>query len=225
MQHSHRLLTAASVVLLTAIGSAKAVVLGQVDTFQNSTTNNWGGGFGSLANVSSGGPAGVGDAYFQVTSTGGGAGGKMTTFNRNQWTGNYAAAGVKTISMDLENQGTGPLSIRLAFKDGTGSGAAGYSSTTAFALPADSAWHHATFSIASAAFTDVNFPSETFDALLTGPAELRILSATSPSLGGDNLVAVLGIDNIAAGGVVPEPASISMLLVGSCLMLGKRRSK
>ena len=49
-----------------------------------------------------GGPAGAGDQYMRITSNGGfGAGSRLTVLNRTQWLGNYIAAGVTAVEMDL----------------------------------------------------------------------------------------------------------------------------
>ena len=47
--------------------SAPAVTIGQVDTFQDGL-DNWQGGVGGFTLVPSGGPAGSGDQYLQVSS-------------------------------------------------------------------------------------------------------------------------------------------------------------
>ena len=77
--------------------SASAVVVGQIDDFQDGTTANWSNGeiIGTVpvTNVPTGGPAGAGDHYIQLTSDGSGSGGKLTAFNRDQWLGDYLAAG------------------------------------------------------------------------------------------------------------------------------------
>ena len=80
-----------------------------------------------VTNISTGGPAGAGDHYIQLTADGSNSGGKLTAFNRDQWLGDYLAAGVTAIEVDLLNQSAVTLSIRLAFKNGPGSsGVPGY---------------------------------------------------------------------------------------------------
>jgi hypothetical protein len=191
---------------------------GQTDTFQDGTTDNWiTGRSSSPRNVNTGGPAGAGDAFIEMLSTGiGGPGSKAIIFNRTQWAGNYNSAGITEIDMDLKNLGNTPLRMRLAFDQS--SGGPGYVTTNAFALPTDGAWHHATFRINSTDLTPLEGPPA-LNTLLSNVGEVRILSATSPSLDGDNIAATIGVDNVKA---VPEPVSGLVALAGA-LLLPRRR--
>src|SRR5687768_4371857 len=101
---------------------AGAVTVGQIDTFQDGTTENWfagGGPFGAVppvppTNIPTGGPGGSTDRYLHIAATGGsGAGSRLTAINGTQWTGNYLTAGVNAISIDVNNLGTTDLSLRL----------------------------------------------------------------------------------------------------------------
>ena len=190
------------------------ITLNQIDTFGSGTTANWTqGGTASGVAVVLGGPAGGADQYLQITSNGvGSATSRLVTFNRTQWIGDYKTAGVTAISLDLR----APISnnqarpIRLAFRDGaTGTG---YSSN-AFSLPNDGLWHHTLFPVTSSNFTAVGSPTP-FDTFLTTTTELRVLSAASPSLLGDPIMAIVGVDNIQAGvAPVPEPTLALFALI------------
>src|SRR5688572_15282094 len=83
------------ILLFTA--PARAVISTEVDTFQGGTTEGWGGG-AAPTNVASGGPAGAGDRFLQLTSFN-----RLATENTAQWAGNYAAAGVMDVSVDFLN--------------------------------------------------------------------------------------------------------------------------
>ncbi len=65
---------------------------------QNSTVNH-------MTNIVDVGPDGVGDNFFQVTAdeTIAFSGGRLTSFNKLLWTGNYSAAGITAIAMELIN--------------------------------------------------------------------------------------------------------------------------
>jgi hypothetical protein len=225
-------LALAAGLLLPAAGPAQ-IVANQVDTFDGGTTQNWGGA-PSLA-VVPGGPTG---SFLQVTATGSGAGGRLTVHNNMQWVGNYNAAGVIAIDMDVINLSATVLALRVSFKEDTSIASAGYVSTAAFNLPADNQWHHASFRLTDADMTAVPSssgtpPAETFHDLLgstarpTGPGELRILHSVAPNtvhgdFAGTNLWR-WGIDNIRAVATpVPEPAGGLALLLAAAGLAGRR---
>jgi len=103
---------------------AFALSVGQIDTFEDGTTQNWVVGLlgaphaNPPINVSSGGPSGVDDNYLRLTAVGGaGPGSRLSTINLNQWAGDYITDGITAISMDLYNQGQTDLYLRLLFAD------------------------------------------------------------------------------------------------------------
>ena len=202
---------AAIAALLVAMPlTTQAVTLGQIDDFQDGTAQNWQTGVGPVANVANGGPAGIGDHYMQTVSTGGfGSDSRLTVFNTGQWQGDYIDAGITTITMDLNNFSSQPLSMRLTFFVDSSDG---YSSTTPFSLAANSGWQHATFSLNAADFTTLGSPGD-FNTLLSDfTGQLRLLDSSIPSLRGDSLAATLGADNIQA---VPEPSAIMLVGIGT----------
>lgn len=210
--------------LLSLSTAAHGVTLAQVDDFEAGTVLGWGNGSApDPVNITTGGPLGLNDNYLQITSDGSGPGGKLTSYNRAQWLGNYNAAGVTEIAMDLKgfsSPGSADLSIRFALKTGTGSGAPGYVSTTAFALPIDGLWHHAVFSLS--AMTAVGSPG-TLNAVLAGPLEARILhAAAANTVHGDSIVGQFGVDNIQA---VPEPAVTGLCALGFGAFALRRRAR
>lgn len=98
---------------LIALSAAQAATIGQIDTFEDGTTQGWTVGLlGAVhpappANVADGGPLGAGDNYLALTSLGGsGAGSKLVVLNPAQWAGDYLTLGLTTITMDLRNSGT-----------------------------------------------------------------------------------------------------------------------
>jgi len=211
--------------LLVALSRpAKALTLGQVDNFQDGTVNGWGTGATQPNNIPNGGPAGAGDQYMQVVSLGGGGpDSKLIVFNTSQWLGNYTAAGITGISMELANFGTQPLSMRLAFFISKPNG---YSATTPFSLPADSNWHQAFFPLDAADFTVVGSPGISFNNMLANfTGQLRILDSPTPAVEGTSITATLGVDDITA---VPEPSAFAMvfgtLVVFICLRRSAARS-
>jgi hypothetical protein len=150
-------------------------------------------------------------------------GSRMTVFNRVQWPGNYKAAGVNDIDLNLSAPAGGtPLSIRIAFKSATFNGAPGYVSTVVFALPADGAWHHTDFHLTGAAIMAVGSPTP-FDTFFSipGPVEMRIVSSVNPSLDGDVITGTLGVDNIHAGFTpMPEPGGMLAVILAAAGVTG-----
>lgn len=186
---------------------ARAVISGQLDTFEDGTSDSWMNGFGDLA-TGTGGPAGAADHFLRIDADGNGAGGKLVGYNSNQWTGNFVLAGVNSIEMDLKaisiTAGASVLTVRIAFRSATGAlisaGASGYVSSAGAVIAVDGQWHHVVFRFSS--LIPINssggVPPAPLNTFLRGPAEFRIIHAASPSLVGDAIIASMGIDNIHA---------------------------
>ncbi len=197
-----------------AAGSAFGVVVGPIDTFQNGL-DNWQGGAGGITVAPTGGPAGTGDQYLQLSSGASPLPPRLTAINDSQWLGNFTAAGVTAVAMDLLNSGTTSLPIRIAIREGTGSATTpGYASTTPFILPADGQWHHAVFALNAASLTGFNSPqSLSFD--LAHVNDFRILESSAPSGVGDVATAQIGVDNVTA---VPEPSVLVLIMIAVPLL-------
>jgi hypothetical protein len=219
-------LAAAAVLFAPSAGLAQ-ITAGQIDTFE-SGLQGWdqaGGGPGTSApQLITGGPTGQ---YMQLTAGPSGAP-RLTVFNRVQWLGDYIAAGVVAVEMDLFASATNPspLSIRIAYKSSIGMNAPGYSSTTAFTLPNDGQWHHAVFPLTAGTMSVVGSP-EPFATFMTHPAEMRILHSAGPSINGDFVTAVVGVDNIQAV-PIPEPTGVlaaAAAAAGLAGVIARRRSK
>src|SRR5215831_18570964 len=110
-----KLLARLAAIALVAASSSQvsAITLGQHDDFEitggSDGLDNWRNGAGtspSVVNIATGGPAGSGDHYLQVSS---GAFNnqffrpKLVTFNTNQWIGDYLTPAIGAISVDLQN--------------------------------------------------------------------------------------------------------------------------
>jgi hypothetical protein len=219
--HFARFLPTVAIVLALAAPGRAQVMLGQVDNFSTGT-QNWTQGAQAppgAVTIQNGGPSGATDPFLQIVANGSmSAGGRLAVFNQSQWRGNYNAAGVGTIEMDLRNLSGPPLSIRVVLRDVSNDG---YSSTVGFPLPADGQWHHAVFRLDGASMTAVGAPP-TLSQVLSGVTELRIIHSAAPALMGNTIVATLGIDNVRAS-PVPEPAGILALAAGAGLGWWVRR--
>jgi hypothetical protein len=227
MQRTPILLAAIFFGVLTFAGSARAIVVGQIDNFEDGTTQDWanGGAPGAppVENINTGGPAGLDDNFIQLTSVGGTGPGKfLTAFNRTQWLGNYISLGVIAIELDLRNFSKVDLNIRLGFKTDTAPGAPGYLSTS-FSLAAGSGWEHAIFLINPGSMIAVGGPADFNTFFSSGFGEMRILNeAGVGNLNGDVVAAQLGVDNIHA---VPEPSALLLTAVGIFSFVAWRRNK
>lgn len=217
-----RTILIASIGFLFFTTTAKSVSLGQIDDFENGTEMGWikgGRTINPSANITDGGPQGVGDNYLQIESGGGnGPDSRLVSFNPDQWAGNYIAADISSITADMANFGNSSLSIRIAIG---GAGApqsqdtTWYVSSNPFLLPADGEWKPVSFDLDDTHLTQVS-GSDSLNDLLSNVNVLRILSASNgPDFRGESIIASLGVDNITA---VPVPAAL-WLFVSSIFML------
>jgi hypothetical protein len=186
-----------------------SITAGQVDTFIDGTTQNWAGG-ASPTNISTGGPAGAGDPYLRISTVGGG----LAARNDVQWAGDYLSAGVTAVSMEMRNEGSTDLSMRVVLFNSPGGD---FTSTSAVLLPADHEWHHLVFGLTAADLTHVGGGSGNLNDTLGNVVRLLFRHQAGPPSGASAptpVTGILGVDNITA---VPEPASA--LLTGAALGL------
>ena len=199
MTHALRLM-----VLLLLIGYSPSLVwglsIGQRDTFEDGTTNGWTVG----SNIGSGGPGGAADKFLELT---GGPATQLVALNSAQWSGNFIAAGVSGIAMDVKNLGQVDLSLRLAFSDGGGN--VGFSTVPQF-LPVGGGWISI---LLPTTVADLTAESGSVAAALQNTTRLRLYHGVDPEFPGDPVAGTLGVDNITA---TPEPTSV--VLLGSGLL-------
>lgn len=213
-------LFAAAGLALAPLDAASAITLGQVDDFEDGTTQGWtvalgpgGGGHPAPpANLATGGPAGAGDNFLLLTSLGGfGPGSRMTAMNGAQWSGDYLSANVGAIGMWVNNFGQNDLNLQLFVEDPSGGPPAnGAYSTDSIFVAAGGGWTRIRFSLdpddLTAAFGSVQ-------AALSGATILRLFHGPIPGVQGLGVAAQLGVDNIEAI-PVPEPATWAMMILG-----------
>ena len=199
-------------------GTARAIVIGTLDTFQDGTTMSWRGALPE--NRPDGGPAGTGDAYLHLTSSGGaGPSSHMATDNIDpRWAGDYLGAGVTALEADFQNQGTVTLEMRVVLFH---TQSVRFTSTVSRLLPADGLWHHLIFPIDSASLTEV-LGSETYTQCLTQADRLMFRhDPGAASANGTAIATQLGIDNVYAA---PAPAGAGLLGLAALGLL-RRRSR
>jgi hypothetical protein len=212
-----------------SVDSAQAVAIGQIDDFEDGTTQGWMVnllGMGSHpappANVPTGGPNGAGDSFLQLTGVGGvGSCNRLVAVNLAQWAGDYTAAGISIITVDLINLGSADLDIRLYLENPMGGPPTDDAVTDAFFLPAGGGWTSATFNVTAGALNVLNGDLNT---LLSNVTALRIIHGPAVEFPPAPVVGVLGVDNITAA--LPEPSSVLLLGLGiAALALVRRRSQ
>lgn len=212
-----------SIVLAACLASppvAAAIVPGQIDTFEDGTTQGWVVALlGAVhpappINVADGGPQGAGDNYLEITALGsGGAGSRLAVINITQWTGDYTSAGIATIAMDLRNLGATDLSIRLYLANPMGGPATDDAVSDFVFLPSGGAWTHVEFAVDPASLTVLNGD---VGALLSNVTDLRIAHSPTATFPGPAIVASLGVDGIAA---LQESPALPLLTTRSMLLL------
>lgn len=195
-----------STLVVLPLAARGAVIWGQIDDFQNETTQKWISDLRDVGNpnppisLADAGPAGVGDSALSLSAHGmPGPGGKLVGFNQSQWAGDYLAAGVSGISLDLNNPGASDIRLRLAFR----SSDTWFSTIEPFFLPSGSGWQSASIPIGDGHLLRLSGKLD-YAETMSSVEELRILHNNDPAFQGSLITATLLVDNIAA---VPEPAT------------------
>ncbi len=198
--------------------AARATVsLGQVDDFEDGTAQDWGGG-AFPTNVATGGPAGVGDSYVQLTTKDS----NMGMRNQVQWVGDYTGENITAIEADVANFGASPVELRVLLFSTLGG--AEFTSTLTTVIPADGVWTNVAFGITAADLTQVRGTPVSAAAALASIGNLLIRhqpGAPDGSQFGSTvpITGELGFDNITA---TPEPASLMLLALGATVAMRRR---
>ena len=171
------------------------VTAGQVDDFEDGTTQAWVEGGSSPnppTNITTGGPAGANDNFLQdISAGGGGAGSRMVFYNQTQWAGDYTTQGIIAIKMHVKVE-TNNLNIRIAFDGGGGR----FCTTTPINITAGSGWNFVIIPISMSDFTSVG--GSNIEDTLLDVNTVRILSSATPAWIGDSVAATMEVDNIEA---------------------------
>lgn len=207
---------------LALAGTAQAVSIGQMDDFEDLTTQGWAVGVGddSPMTIANGGPAGTDDAFLQHQSAGdGGPLSRMIFFNTTQWTGDYVSAGVTGFTADVINLGATSLDLRLAFGS-TRSARSGewFASSSSVPLAPESGWQSVFLPIDEGSLTQV-LGAGTYADLFSNIGAVRILSSTAPSNLGDTLTGIIGVDNLRA---IPEPTGLALAVFATLAVMRRR---
>jgi hypothetical protein len=187
------------IALCSISAPARAVTLGQIDDFEDGTTQNWSVGFPHPAppqNIPGGGPGGADDSWMLLTSTGGdGPGSRLAVMNDAQWAGDYPSAGIGAIGMHLHNLSMSDLHIRLLFEDAGGGPPLDLAITRDVLLPAGSDWTYGVFPIDP---SDLIVLQGDVDFLMAHVTEIRIFHNPDADFPPPPITAQLGVDNVEA---------------------------
>lgn len=181
---------------VTSLGAfTQAIVLDQVDTFQDGTVASWAGG-ATPTNIPTGGPAGVGDRYMRLSATQtNGPGSRIATINLAQWIGNYISAGVVVVEADMANPNAIPLEMRAVLHGQFGTQ---WVSTQAVVLPANSGWQRVTFLIREADLTRT-IGDESYATVASNPERFQFRHEVGTAgVNGTAQMGELRIDNVGA---------------------------
>jgi hypothetical protein len=209
----------ASLLALGALTTAAqaTIVLGQIDDFEDGSLMNWGGGANPV-NIATGGPAGAGDNYIQITADRpSGPASRLAMFNDLQWSGDYITAGVTAIEMDVLNTSGQDVHMRLLSLFG---GGGDYTSLNPVIVPDDGQWHHIVLGLLPGDLVSVG--GFDYNATFSALPRLMLRHDADPASGagqGDQINGVLGFDNITA---TPEPATLALLALGGLLFVRRR---
>ena len=140
----------------------------------------------------------------------------MALINREQWTGDFLAAGVSAIRLEAFNGGPNfafqDMTIRLGFSSELASTGSGRVVTSqGFPVNRDDGWQQLEFDLNDLTPIAGSDPVE----VMRSVSEMRIISAEDPLFIGDQFIARLGVDSITA---VPEPSAASHWLGGVIAM-------
>lgn len=206
--------------ILALPAAAEAFIIpGQLDDFQDGTLQAWGGN-AAPTNIPSGGPAGAGDRYLQLTSAPPSSGPKLGTSNFAQWSGDYIAAGITAIQADVLNTSIFDLELRVIIPLGNGGD---FTSTLAQVIPNDGFWHTVAFGMTPTDLTYVG-GNALNDAIVTLQSVNSIVIRHQPGApagvgGAPSVTGSMGLDNILA---IPEPTTLVFLAIGGAALLWRR---
>jgi hypothetical protein len=185
--------------LLLATTEVGAIAPGQMDDFQiPGNSLGWEGGHERFspppAQVPTGGPAGPGDGYLRISTSGF----HLGTRNEQQWKGDYLAARVEAIQLYAKDIDPDSDEIRLRILlFGPGGTFASINRTDP--IPGDS-WQSYVFGVTAADLTHVEGGTGTLEDTLANVEKLLIRhDRQTPTLPGSHpphIEATLGLDNI-----------------------------
>lgn len=207
LKKSTAVISASVITFLTIGASSGAVTIGQIDDFQDGTTQGWVNSLSmstAPSNQANSGPGGVGDnALFGLV---GGAPDVYSIGNSTQWAGDYVAAGITTITFDIYNLGDSAFDLGILINGGT-------AATFSVPVPVSGAWASKSIDLTTLVFGS--------SSTLSNVVSIELVSLSGGVVTSVGALDVL-IDNIQA---VPEPSvALFSVLTFASMTLVRRRS-
>ncbi len=192
-----------TVVSLMYVYAFSQPTIGLINDFESGTTQGWSEGAQSPnkpSNISTGGPAGADDNFLRNISSGvGQAGSKWLMFNTtNSWTGSWSSAGVSQVTLDVRNNSSSAITLRMALGINNNQNNNGSIISSGVEIDANSDWQNITFDVTA---SDFNNPT-TATSTLNNVGAFRILINTNASWIGQTIAASVDVDNITTVGAV-----------------------
>ena len=196
-------------VVVTAV-PCWAITAGQLSDFQDGTAQGWGFGFGPVPVAPDSGPAGAGDFALEMSNADTGGGRLLVIADPNRsgpeaidWMGNWTAAGITQVQMDVKNSSDFDLFLRLGIagpEGGPFNGGSGDTHVTdAIIVPDDDLWHTIMFDVLPTDFISVGGEGTPAGAL-ADIKHLRVLHNPLESFLGTFDTGIFLLDNIRAIG-------------------------
>ena len=218
-RHTLVFLAVGIAVALSASSGWAAITAGHIDDFQDGTTQHWrvgGAGFSIPNNMADAGPLGIGDHALYSRSGSFGFPGRLVVLNEpsaqfpgpGNWVGDWTAAGITQVALDVRNPGTmadaDNLTIRLGIAGPGGAGAFGDVYVTGgIAVPPDNTWYSLVFDVLPSDFSAVGLGSD-IEAALADATQFRIFHSRLDQFTGEDATIEFYLDNIhALGAALP----------------------
>jgi hypothetical protein len=194
-----------------------AITLGHVDNFNDGTTQGWRVGVVGIFPVNQPdiGPTGAGDhSLWMATDLAGGSQPNLVVFNTSSnWIGNWTAAGVSRIEVDVRDPGSNsfPLAIRLGIVGPDGGPTMGGGNdtfvTAAMPVPSDGQWHRLSFDVSPSSFFSTG--GTDIEEVLSAVRHFRILHNPNQFFSGDSPIGggEFYLDNIQALSAMEPPTT------------------
>jgi len=199
-------------------GGLDAATLAHSSDFEGNNKDGWQHPAPSGNQTSTQSDSPFNDILLVTSSGGGGPGSRLVVPNfTDPWTGNYTAARITAVQMDLVNNSGISLSMRVGIEGGSPGNR--WTSITPISLsPSDRGTF--IFKLDSSSMSSAG--GSDFNAAMADVAHIRILhNSSAGDFKGASVSGSFTVDNVT---LVPEPSSSAMILLASSILLFRRKN-